>query len=334
MQPTIKDIADKANVSIATVSRVLNHKGGYSQETYRRVQHVIEVTGFSLNSLARAFRTGQTRTIGLLVPDICNEFFARIARQISLWFLQRNYVTLICASDESQEIEAEYFRELQNRSVDGLLYIQGRKRAVETIAKQNVPIVYIDRYSDESGPCVVSDNPAGGKIAAEALLERGRNRPLLIRDACETSAVKGRCAGFLETMRKNDIAVPVHSVVSPISMAGFQCMEEVLKKKEDFDSIFCTNDPLAMGVSQALLSAGRRIPQDVTVIGFDDNAIIREAFPFLLTIRQDTTQLVNNACAALLSMMEGRSIDWTSKIVPVQLVDYGKEGDNERNYSN
>lgn len=333
MQPTIKDIANKANVSIATVSRVLNQKGGYSQETYRHVQHVIEETGFSSNSLARAFRTGQTRTVGLLVPDICNEFFARIARQISLWFLERNYVTLICASDESQKIEGGYLRELQNRSVDGLLYIQGRKQGVKTAFEKNVPIVYIDRYSEESGPCVVSDNTSGGKIAAEALLHRGRSQPLLIRDVCETSAVKGRCTGFLETMFRNKVTVLVHSVAAPISSAGYQCMKEVLQKKEEFDSVFCTNDPLAMGVSQALLSAGRRIPQDVTVIGFDGNASIRQAFPFVLTIRQDTTQLVNIACSTLLRMMEGKSIAWASKIVPVQLVDYGKEGDNERNYS-
>lgn len=334
MQPTMKDIAEEANVSIATVSRVLNQKGGYSQETYRHVLHVIEQTGFSRNSLARAFRTGQTKTIGLLVPDICNEFFARIAREISLWFLKRNYVTLICASDESQKIEKEYFRELQNRSVDGLLYIQGRKRGVETTVKKSVPIVYIDRYSEKSGPCVVSDNLNGGEIAAKALLDRGRSRPLLIRDSCETSAVKGRQDGFLKMMKKNGVEVSVYAVSSPISSVGFQCMKSVLRKKEIFDSVFCTNDPLAMGVSQALLSAGRRIPQDVTVIGFDDNTIIREAFPFVLTIRQDAKQLVNIACSTLLRMMQGEDIAWTSKVVPVQLMDYGKGGDNERHYSN
>lgn len=140
----IIDIARLAQVSTATVSRVLHEKGGYSKETETRVRRVIAECGFQLNKNAQGLRTQRSRNIGVIVPDITNEFFARIIRYLELFFLKHQYSVLICDSHEDIEIEQLHIRNLKEQQVEGIIYISGRNANPIQESAFSIPIVYID----------------------------------------------------------------------------------------------------------------------------------------------------------------------------------------------
>ena len=154
----IIDIARLAQVSIATVSRVLHEKGGYSKETETRVRRVIAECGFQLNKNAQGLRTQKSRNIGVIVPDITNEFFARIIRYLELFFLKHQYSVLICDSHEDIEIEQLHIRNLKEQQVEGIIYISGRNANPIQESAFSIPIVYIDRKPEDVHIFVHSDN--------------------------------------------------------------------------------------------------------------------------------------------------------------------------------
>ncbi|WP_416323017.1 LacI family DNA-binding transcriptional regulator [[Clostridium] innocuum] len=317
----IIDIARLAQVSTATVSRVLHEKGGYSKETETRVRRVIAECGFQLNKNAQGLRTQKSRNIGVIVPDITNEFFARIIRYLELFFLKHQYSVLICDSHEDIEIEQLHIRNLKEQQVEGIIYISGRNANPIQESAFSIPIVYIDRKPEDVHIFVYSDNRQGGYLAARELIEKQCRSILFLRDQKKASTIRQRRSGYLEALEEAGIAFQESwEIMTKSDYASvFKTVTNLLMQKGCFfDGVFATNDNMALACLHALHAQHIQVPDQVKIVGFDNVSISQFCHPALTTITQNTELMAEAAGDALLKRIH-HELDKQEFIIPVSL---------------
>jgi len=317
---SMKDIAAKIGVSTATISRVINNKGGYSKETEKKVLEAIEKLEYVPDAYAKSLRTNSSHAIGVVVPDITNEFFAEIARVIDTFFLKHKYSVFICDTNESKEKEDIHIRHLIEKKVDGVIYISGQTDA-ESFIKKNIPVVYIDRRPRHADILIQSDNENGGYLATKELIEKGCKKILLLRDSRTVSTIINRRKGYLKALKENNLIYD-----SKYEIGVFPCYEEALNKITDlvksgfdFDGVFATNDNMALGVVHGLNIQGLRVPEDVKVVGFDNVSLSKFCNPPLTTITQNTEKLGIAASEILMELINNGKIVDKNIIIPVTI---------------
>lgn len=318
---TIKDIAELAGVSIATVSRVLNQNGRFSKETEKKVHDVINKFHYRTNIVAKSLRTNQSKTIGLIVPDITNEFFSQIVLAIEEFCYPRGYTVFVCNTNENEEKEAIQVRDLLAKGVDGIIHLGGK---TFTQNKQQIPMVCIDRSSSSTqSPVITSDNCQGGMIATEHLIGKGCKRILLLKDNREVSPMIERFKGYLKAFKKHHIPVYDELIVNVevnVERAR-QKIQKIIEKGVVFDGIFASTDWLAIGAQTALYETGRKVPDDVKIVGFDDITIGKYLTPKLTTIQQDKRKMGQLAIEILMKLIEKPNQHQDRIIVPVHLIE-------------
>lgn len=319
------DIARLSGVSIATVSRIINKNGRYSKETERRVLDVIEKSGYQLNLNAKSLRTNKTLTIGVIVPDITNEFFAKIVRSIEKYIMPKGYTVIVCDSDESEKLESTHISTLAAKGVDGIIHISTRADVKKIHDMYPIPVVYIDRRPKNAGSLVISDNETGGFLATKLLFEKGCRRILMVRDKNAYSTVRHRYLGYVGAHEQFSIPVD-KSLVAETEVSYAAAKQLVLQKLEadnTIDGIFCNNDNMALGALHAVLELGLKVPQDIRIVGFDDITITQICNPPLTTVRQDTDLFGKKSVEILLNMMkeEKTSVVDEVAVIPVSLVE-------------
>lgn len=176
------EIAEMSGVSIATVSRVLNHNGRFSSETERKVMNIVNKYGYKVNLNAKGLRTNKTQSIGVIVPDITNEFFAKIIRSIETSLLQKGYTVFVCDSNEDSSTEDKHISSLAAKDVDGIIYISTKSDVKQIYKDYKIPVVHIDRRPEHAGTLIISDNEMGGFLATEALIKDGCKDILMLSD--------------------------------------------------------------------------------------------------------------------------------------------------------
>ena len=322
---TIKEIADLAGVSTATVSRVLNGSGGYSADTGQRVLEVLEKNNYQTNFVAKSLRTNQSKTIGIIVPDITNEYFASIALAIENFYSPKGYSIYIYNTSEDPEKERLLIRDLEARRVDGLIYISGTANIPDEAIERRLPIVCINRRETMGEDVIVveSDNFLGGFIATEELIRQGCRNIVLIRDQRDVLPMNERHRGYNAALKKHGLAVK-ESLVQQIPFDvhhAIGCVEDLIDGQVEFDAIFACTDMLAIGALKALRENGKKVPEDVKVIGFDNITFGQLSYPALTTINQDKMQLAETACELLLDIIENKEKPKQRIIVlPVALI--------------
>ena len=316
------DIAKLSGVSIATVSRVLNKNGGYSKETEEHVRKIIEETGFVPNSNAKSLRTQISNTIGVIVPDLTNEFFSKLVREIELFLLPQNYSVIICDTNEDKDIEQQYLNNLVSRKVDGIIYISGQSdvSSVETI--HSIPLVYIDRSPKNAKVLVHSDNFHGGYLAASTLINAGARDLLMIRDVRLLSPVAERTNGFLKAISEHrESRISMSIIDTEVSYEStVRTMNKLFDEDIKFDGVFASNDTIALGVLHTVENRGKRVPLDIKIIGFDGISVTEYSRPTISTIKQDLVQIAHITCEQLLFMINGGNTESKEFVVPVQLL--------------
>lgn len=304
---SIVDIAKKAKVSIATVSRVINGNKGYSEDTKQRVLAAIKENGYRPNGNAVCLRTLKSYCIGVIVPDITNEFFASIVRELEDFFISKNYTLLICDSNENVEKEDVLLENLIDRDVDAIIYISGQEIIGNIKNISNIPVVYIDRRPRNVDIVILSDNETGGYLATKELINKGCKRIVLARDSRNVSTVIERKKGYLRALKEANIEydMSLELFSSPIYEESKQKTETVLRRNGlFFDGAFCTCDMMALGFVHGLNSEGYSVPSDVKVVGFDDVSASRFCYPPITTVAQDTTQIALNTGKVVLNLLE------------------------------
>lgn len=322
---TIKDIARLSGVSVATVSRVINGNGRYSKETEERVLSIIKEYNYSPNMLGKGLRTNKTQSIGIVVPDITNEFFAKIVQEIEKNLFNAGYTALVCNTNENPEVEKRYISVLNVNRVSGLIYISGDTR-VKYNTPDNIPSVYIDRWPSTTRKDIVfieSDNFEGGRIATLEMLQKGCLRILFLTDERRNSAQQSRREGYFRAHREFGV-MPDESLIIGLEEISYDAAYKAISKLCDnhvrFDGIFASTDWLALGSLVALESRGIKVPDQVKIVGFDNISISKHCSTPITTVKQDVVKMGEQAVDTLLRLIEGQEIEKKYHVLPVELI--------------
>lgn len=326
MPLTLKDIARIAGVSTATVSKVINGKDQEIGEgTIERIKAIVQELDYRPNSLARSMKTKVTRTIGLIIPDVRNPFFADLARGAEDSANQRGYSLLFCNSDDDLVKEMDYIHTLTQKQVDGIALAGSvhRNRAVEENFSVGVPIVTLDRevYFKGVKAFVHTDNVTGAHDAVQYLISLGHRRILFLSGSLHMGVSRERLEGYRRALAKNGIPYDPDLVTGgPYSFAfGY---DYILSGQLDqsVTAIFCGNDLIALGAIKALKKMGRRVPEDISIVGFDDIYLSSINSPELTTVRQPSYALGYITVGRLIDILEGVTHEDGRVEVEVELI--------------
>lgn len=324
---SIRDIAQMAGVSIATVSRVINNNGRFSEATRKRVQKAIDESGYVTNMAAKSLREQRSKTIGMIVPDISNDFFSTLALHTEQQLATEGYSVFVCNTANSTERERDYIRTLVSKRVDGIICISGSNALGEEEVPQSIPVVCVDRFSgrDSAIPRVISNDIEGGFLATEHLIERGCQRILFISSEEDDLNKRNREVGHRRSLDAHDLAAdPAYRILlpgrKPSMSEAAELVSAFLETGRPLDGIFAVSDHAAVGALKALQRADVLVPEDVRIVGFDDSIYTRIAHPSITSVRRFPDQLARAGCDVLLRLIAGEQVPLET-VVPVELVE-------------
>lgn len=308
MATSLRDIAKHAGVSVGTASNVLNRPGLVAPETVKRVQQVIEELGYIPNGYVKQMSAGQSRTLGLVLPNVSNPFFAEVARGVEDAAALKNYAVFICNTGESHAREERFMGVLIEQLVKGVLITPTSLKPghIKTLKDRGMSVTLIDATSKSTSECSVSVNDVrGGEIAIEHLVELGHKSIAWVCGPETIPQALERSKGVATAAKLHKVQVETIRTTGMKFDCGIEAGEKFLNLKDRPTAIFCANDILALGVMRALLSAGVRIPDDVSLIGYDDIDFAPSAAVPLTSIAQPAYQIGFTATQLLLSECEG-----------------------------
>ena len=325
---TIRDVASKAEVSIATVSRVVNGNRPVHPHIRERVLKAIEELDYRPNYLARGLRQRNTSMIGLIAPDNSNPFYAEVARAIEDAGFAAGYSVIFCNSDLSEEKQQAYIDVLLSHKVDGVILIDMEgtvPKVLERILAEHVPVVLTN--TDVFVPTldqVVVDNHQGGYLAGKYLLGLNHQSFGCISYFRPDPYNQGsRVVGFLQALGEVGIELTPEdfAVGNGRYESGYKAMQELLQRRPDLTAVFAFNDLVALGAMNAIRAQGMRVPEDISIIGFD-NILYSSIFePALTTIAQPIAAIGQECIARLLERIHQPDTPPTQIKLPVELIE-------------
>ncbi|MFL5801972.1 MAG: LacI family DNA-binding transcriptional regulator [Roseiflexaceae bacterium] len=323
---TIREVAEHAQVSVATVSHVINRTRFVDPETQERVQQSIKTLGYRPNLLARSLRRRETRTIGLLVPDNANPFFAEFARVVEDAGFADGYSVILCNSDRSETKEEIYIDVLLAKQVDGLIVISATDRSdlLQRVLDVGVPLVVVDRnLTDMAVSQVLVANEEGGYLAGQYLLGLGHRQLGCIGGPSDANPSWGRVCGFTRALDEAGVFLPPEAIMSgDFRYAGGEAgMCALLDRDLGLTAVFATNDLMAIGAVITLQRAGLQVPGDISVIGFDNILQASTMIPSLTTIEQPVNDLGQATVRLLLEQILKQTTEPASITIPTKLVE-------------
>lgn len=308
---TMSDVAAKAGVSLMTVSRVINQKGEVNTKTRQRVLKVIKELNYRPSAIARSLATQETRTIGLVIPDVSNPFFADITRGIEQLAYAQGYHVFLCNTQEDPQRELAVIQSLEEKQVDGLVLCSSRlpESLLVDLLVRLPPAVLINRrmHGPDGEPfqSVILDDERGGWLATQHLLQHGHRQIGFLAGPAAAFSGQGRKKGYLGALEAGAIAPQpgwsIHCL--PSVEGGYRAALALLTNCPQLTALFCYNDLVAVGVLQACAEIGRRVPQDLAVVGHDDIPLAALVSPTLTTCRVERHELGAQAVEALLSRL-------------------------------
>ena len=306
---TIKDVAALAGVSFTTVSHVMNQTRPVSTPVAAKVNAAIKQLNYVPSGVARSLRGSQTGTIGLLVPNNTNSYFAELARGIEDYCERNDYCVFLCNSDDDVRKQTNYLRVLREKRIDGLIVASAGDDAVlaELLEAARVPVVMVDRQiAGLLADAVQIDHEAGAYLATRHLLELGHRAIACISGPSGMDVSTLRVDGFLRAMAERELPVALEAIVqSDFSSPGGYAAAKHLFQTIKPSAIFASNDMMGIGTLRAAAELGLRVPQDVSVIGFDDIELGRYVFPALTTVGQPILLLGETTAQTLLARING-----------------------------
>lgn len=307
MKVTIYDVAEKAGVSIATVSKVINNTGRISEKTRKKVQEIMEQLHYEPSMVASALTSKRTGTIGLLVPDIANPFFAEVARSFEDYAQKLGFGLVICSTDGQDEKARLYLSLLMRKQVDGLIITTYIKDAdlLAQLMEREIPIVLFSIDIPTLSVNAVSvDDYKGGLQATNYLLSLGHKRIGVIAEDLSRSSY--RVQGYKEAMTKAGVKVIESNIISTNTTVkdGEAAAQQLLKKKGRPTAIFACNDLLAIGAMEAARKLDIKIPEELSIIGFDNTILAEIANPSLTSVSQPIKEMANQAMTVLAEEIE------------------------------
>lgn len=324
---TLKQIANDLDISVSTVSRILNGKGKESRISDATVASVLkyaEEVGYSPNLIAKGLQASRTFTIGLMVPDIANPFFATMAKHIEKWASRSKYSIILIDSDEDVEIEKVQVQNMMGRKVDGLIVapVGDSYQHFTKIEQQNVPLIFVDRYfTDSTIPYITSDNYQGSYDAVQELISKGHKRICLISGSQANELVRERTKGYVDALNNAHIEEFQELMLgdSFSIQNGYENTNTVLQLKNPPTAIFAMNNLIGFGVLKAIKELGLKIPQAISLIIFDNHPYLSLLNPSISTVKQNSEKIGEMAVKAILKEID-QEFDTSSMRIPTELM--------------
>lgn len=325
---TIKEIAERAGVSKATVSRVLNNTKPVSEEVRQKVLEVIEDTNFVPSALGRSLSLKKSHLIGVVIPDMANPVFSRIIAGMEPYIRDKNYSLLITATDFNIEIGIKHIKILNDKSVDGLIFLAGMMNdaLVDTLKAFKKPVVVIGSdMCGEDFPVIEIDNRRAAYDATQYLLNLGHKKIGMIRGPIgDRYAGRERYKGFKKALEESKLFNETFVVEGNYSFDhGYNGMLALLTRNSFPTAVFCANDLMAIGAIKCALDNGLSVPEQISIMGFDDVEIAQMYNPTLSTIRQPFEEKGLLAIEKLINRIESKDNDskhMASVTLPYELV--------------
>lgn len=318
---SVKDVAKLAGVGLGTVSRVINNTGSVSQETREKVLKAVADLNYVPNEVARNFKMQATKLVGLMLPTISHPFFSKLAYYIEKELYINGYKLLLCNSDTDRSKEIQYLQMLKQNQVAGLITISYHDYyAHEQI---NLPIVTIDRFISELIPHIASDNYQGGKLATEALLKGGAKKIAYVGgEPIFRSSVSDRKHALIDVANINQVPYVVYEA---IDQSELDVAKGFLAKYPDVDGIFTSTDLFAAAMIREIQKSGKKVPQDIQVIGFDGIQTDDYFSPYLSTVVQPIEAISRESVKLLIGLINEEDVP-KETILPV----FFRQGETSR----
>jgi len=315
----IDDVAKLAGVSSATVSRVMNGTAKVSDKKMKSVLDAINETGFKPNEIARSLYKRSSRIIGYIVPSILNIFLNEIGRAIEDEAFQNGYKMILCNSDENPQKEAAYINMLSSMNADGIIITANNEHLEEEMRNCQIPIVVLDKNAGTRYTASVqSDNYSGGRIATEHLIECGCRHIVLMRGPQKYSSSQQRFLGYVDVCNEHGIQ-PLF-INSQYSFSdGLQCSRELLNRFPDVDGILASTDMVALSLYKVLCEQGRRVPDEIMIVGYDGLELSELMTPSLTTVVQPIEKIGRLAAKLIIDQVAHKEVEQKENILPVFL---------------
>ena len=308
---TMADIAEKANVSKATVSMVLNNKNiNVSEATRQKIYDAVKELNYIPNTVARSLSTKKTETIGIVLPDIENPFFSEMARAIEDTAGKLNYNVIFCNSDNNQDKEEKYVKLLISKLVDGVIFVSGGKSEenLHMLESNHIPFVIVDRYIESSKEYngVFCANEEGIRLGVEYLYKNNKKKIAFVTGSQKLKVAKLRLKAFEEVTKELKIYNKELIFQGEFTIdGGIKATEDLINSSKNVEAIFYSSDVMALGGMKLLTRKGYKIPEDIAIMGYDNINISRLVEPELTTVAQPIYDMGKEACKLLVGLING-----------------------------
>ncbi|WP_159882650.1 LacI family DNA-binding transcriptional regulator [Paenibacillus puerhi] len=318
---TIHDVAAMAGVSVTTVSRVLNNRGYISEDTRRKVYSCMEALNYQPNEIARSLLRKQSNLIGLIVPDVAHPFFSELTSHIEYYAYELGSKVLLCNSQLDPVKERDYIDMMKRNRVDGI--IMGSHTLEVDVYSNLKGIVTFDRQIDEHIPYVCSDNYEGGRLATRLLIDKGCRKIAHICGNLQLQLLANRRTdAFRHEVHKHGIEhVIIETDMNVFDQNQYEAyVNRLFADHADVDGVFATSDIIAAFVVKVCRKLGRRIPEDVRVVGYDDVNNASWFTPALTTVRQPLKEMARLAVESIRKQAEEEAVE-PARMLPVELIE-------------
>lgn len=316
MKTTIRDVAKRANVSVATVSRVINNKGYVHEETRAAVTEAIEELGFEPNQLARSLTNHRSMMLGVIVPHVGTTFYGQLIEGIEQAALSYGYKTMLCNTQDSGERELDYLKIFEQYSVEGII-VASNFTNKEKLASLNIPVISVDHLVSEEIPSVTSNNEKGGELAAKALIAGGAKNFLLLRGPSFLITSQERTKGFLDVIENYDCTYEIldFDLIDPDA----EFIYSHIHNNPQIDAVFAMSDTLALIALGCLQKCGRKVPEEVQLIGYDDAPFTKWTNPGISTISQSVKYMGSESVNTLIKLIKNEELPTKHRLIDVRL---------------
>ena len=322
----LRDIADAAGVTIATASRSLNGNYGVRPSTRERVLEVASRLRYRPNRLARGLVTGHSQILGLIISDIRNPFFSELARGVEDAAYAAGCDVVLCNSDLNSQKQNHYIASLMAKRVDGIIMnsVTALSEAEQDrLAESRVPVVLLNRCAAHLQFSTVSaDNEKGGRLAAEYFMRLGHRRFAHLTGPRQHGNLSLRAKGFSQAIREGNSSASLSVLHGEHTLAGGHAMAlKLFREKQNISAIFAANDAVAFGVLKAAIESRVRVPEDISLIGFDNVDFAAIVHPPLTTIQQSKYEIGQSAVDVLLRLAKGKDKSPENRVLGVELIE-------------
>jgi LacI family transcriptional regulator len=328
LNPTIKDVAKYANVSIATVSRIVNGLPGYSEDTKKKVQEAIEALGYQPNAIARGLINKRTQTIGVLFPEVSGMLSSEVLEGVENAAHDGGFSVIVCNTTSSGKRTVKYLRLLQEKRVDGIIFASEdvKEEYYKIFQEMKVPVVLVSTASSNYDlPFVRVNDFEGAFQATEHLIKKGHKQIGMIGGS-KNDPIAGvpRMRGFKEALQKHSLAFSEKNITTNEGYRfqnGKESLPVLLKQLPNMTAIFAASDEMAIGAMSAAHQLGIKVPEELSIIGYDNLKIAEMCYPALTTVSQPLKDMGQTAGEILVKLIKGEEKEAKSQYMPFTIVE-------------